>query len=393
MRFALSSILICALGCAAQGYPNSAPNISDLQLQAHRYLAEQKPQLAIPVFRQIVSLDPKNIDAQGNLGVLLFFQNNYAEAIPAMRAALMLQSNLWKIQALLGVAEKRTGDLSAAQADLGQSFPNLDDLKIQREAGLELIEIRSAAGELDQAAAIVAKLGQAAPEDPQILFTAYQIASQTVERSLLSMALAAPNSAELHMMMADQFALQGDSANAIAQYREAIRLNSRLPGVHFELAGQLKDSPNPTLKPEAEHEFQIALAMNQYDEKSWRELGELIADKGDFKGAKEDFLKALSLSPRDSIAETDLGELYLANDDIKTAISVLENAVKDDPTNSLAHYQLRGAYQQAGRTADAKREAAEFTRFKSLRDKLGTVFRQFRQEDPEATPNHISSIQ
>ena len=43
-----------------------------------------------------------------NLGVLLFFQGNYAEAIPQMRAALQLQPDLWKIEALLGIAEKRT---------------------------------------------------------------------------------------------------------------------------------------------------------------------------------------------------------------------------------------------------------------------------------------------
>ena len=49
-----------------------------------KHLQEQKPQLAIPVLREIISLDPKNVNAQANLGVLVFFEGNYAGAIPHM---------------------------------------------------------------------------------------------------------------------------------------------------------------------------------------------------------------------------------------------------------------------------------------------------------------------
>src|SRR5215831_6581841 len=108
-----------------------------LEQQVQKYLQEQKPQLAIPVLREIVSLDPKNLNGQANLGVLLFFQGNYADAIPFMRSALQLQPDLWRIEALLGIAEKRTGDPGAAQNHLERAFSNLDDKKIQVEAGLE----------------------------------------------------------------------------------------------------------------------------------------------------------------------------------------------------------------------------------------------------------------
>ncbi|MGA9135245.1 MAG: tetratricopeptide repeat protein [Candidatus Sulfotelmatobacter sp.] len=376
-----------AVNVAAQDASDQRQKVADLKQQALQYLQQQKPQLAIPIFRQIVSRDPQDVDARGNLGVLLFFQNNYAEAITEMRAALQLNSQLWRIQALLGIAEKRTGDLSAAQSDLEQSFPNIDDVKIQKEAGLELIEIASASGDLDQAGEVVGKLEKIAPQDPQILFAAYQISLQTVDRTLLSMALAAPNSAELHMMMADEFVLQGDSDNAIAQYREAIRLNSRLPGVHFELAVQLKESSDPALKAEAEREFRTALSLNQFDEKAWRGLGEMMADKGNFSAAKEDYTKALALFPQDSDAETDLAKLLVAHGDNQAATSLLESAVKDDPANSVAHYQLSGLYRQAGKTAEAQQEMDEFAHYKAIKDNLGKVFRQMRQEDlpPQTT--------
>src|SRR5215475_7004369 len=78
--------------------------------QAKQYLTENQPDRAIPEFRAILALDPDNVDARGNLGVLLFFQGNYTLAIPELRSALKLQPKLWKIQALLGMAEKRTGE-------------------------------------------------------------------------------------------------------------------------------------------------------------------------------------------------------------------------------------------------------------------------------------------
>jgi Flp pilus assembly protein TadD len=365
----------------AQGTSDPQRRVDDLQRQAQKDLQEQKPQLAIPIFRQIISLKPEDINAHANLGVLLYFQNNYPEAITELRTALRLQPSLWKIEALLGIAEKRTGDLAAAETDLEHSFPNLDDLKIQKEAGLELLEIASATGSLEQATAIAARLARIAPQDPQVLFASYQISLQMVNQALVSMAIAAPNSAELHMVMADQFVLQGDPDHAIPQYREAIRLNPRLPGVHFELAAQLKNSSDPALRAQAEHEFKTAISLNQADEKAWRGLGEVMAENGDFTAAKQDFTKALALFPKDSDAETDLAKLLAAHGDTKTATGLLESAVKDDPTNIVAHYQLSGIYRQAGRTAEAEQEMKQFAHYKELKDRLGEVFQQFRQQD------------
>jgi Tfp pilus assembly protein PilF len=390
LSFGILAFLLSS-NAVAQNASGSTQKIDELEHQAQQYLQEHKPQLAIPIFRQIISLDPQNVNARGNLGVLLYFQNNYPEAITEMRAALQLDPQLWRIRALLGIAEKRTGDIATAQSDLEQSFARVDDVKIEKEAGLELIEIAMTSGDLNSAASVVSKLEEVAPQDPQILFVAYQISMQNVDRTLLNMAIAAPDSAELHMMMADQFVLMGDPDNAIAQYREAIRLNPNLPGVHFELGVQLKDSANPALKPQAEHEFRAALAMNQFDEKAWRALGEVMADKGDFSAAKEDYTKALALLPKDSDAETDLAKLLSTHGDSKGATSLLEMAVTNDPTNIPAHYQLSTLYRQAGRTTDAQHEMDEFARYKSIKDNLGKVFRQFRQagdsNDATASPS------
>jgi tetratricopeptide (TPR) repeat protein len=364
------------LALMAQNAQDVQPKVGALEQQAQRYLQEQKPQLAIPVLREIVSLDPKNLSAQGNLGVLLSFQGNYAEAIPHMRAALQLQPNLWRIEALLGIAEKRTGDLREAQNDLERAFPNLDEKKIQIQAGLELIELYSASAQLDRALSVVVKLQGLAPEDPQILSVMYQLSRQAMDQSLLGMMMAAPDSAEMHMIMANELGRQADQANSIAQYREAIRLNPMLPGAHFELAEQLRNSSDPALNAQAEDEYKAAIQVNQYDEKSWRQLGGIMAAKGDLKAAEEDYRKALALQPKDSDAKTGLAVVLISMNRTNEAISLLESAVKDDPTNIAAHYRLGLLYRRAGRTADSQHEMDTSQHYKDVRDKLDRVFRQ-----------------
>jgi tetratricopeptide (TPR) repeat protein len=115
--FALSWAVLCLglLSGFSQSSPERQQQIESHNHKAAEYLKENRPDLAVPEFKAIIALDPNNIDARGNLGAVLFFQGAYADAIPQLRAALKLQPTLWKIQALLGIAEKRTGDIKAAR--------------------------------------------------------------------------------------------------------------------------------------------------------------------------------------------------------------------------------------------------------------------------------------
>ena len=207
----------------AQDARDIPARIEALEQQVQKYLQDQKPQLAIPLMREIVSLDPKNLNGQANLGVLLFFQGNHREAIPHLRVALELQPDLMRIAALLGIAEKRTGNPHDAQNHLERAFSNLDDKKIQIEAGLELIELHSAASQFDKALSVAAKLQELAPQNPQILLVTYEVSRQMMNQSLLTLMMAAPESGEMHMIMAGELGRQGDHANSVAQYREALR--------------------------------------------------------------------------------------------------------------------------------------------------------------------------
>src|SRR5215831_18695228 len=101
----LGSILISLVGAAAQPAANTAGQVTAHLQKAQQYLRENRPDLAIPEYQAVVALNPDDVQTRGNLGVLLYFQSEPAEAIPHLRFAVEKQPSLYKIQGLLGIAE------------------------------------------------------------------------------------------------------------------------------------------------------------------------------------------------------------------------------------------------------------------------------------------------
>lgn len=344
--------------------------------QAQAFLKENRPDLAIPEFRAITALDPNDVNAQGNLGVLLFFQGDYAEAISPLRKTLALQPNLSKIQALLGMAEKRTGNYSLALIDLGRAFPEIKEEKIKIEAGMELIELCSSTGELEKAAGIIDTLAGRYPTDPQVLYTSYRIHSDLAAQSMLSLSMVAPKSALMHQVMAHELAIRGDSGGAIENYREALKLEPQLPGLHFELAEMLKTSGSKDSQEEAKKEYEAALALNKFDGKSESSLGEIAYREGNAQQALAHYSRAVQLQPNDADAQVGLAKVLAETNQTQKAVQALQRAVSLDPTNAAAHYRLGTLYREQGRSGDAVREIEEYKKYKEMKEKLDSIYHE-----------------
>ena len=364
----------------SQSTPSRQQQIEAHNHQAAEYLHENRPDLAVPEFRAIVALDPNNVDAHGNLGAVLYFQGSYAEAIPELRAALKLRPSLWKLQALLGNAEKRTGDISAGRDDLEKAFPNVKDEKIRIETGMELIEIYSGTGDLDKAAAVVSVLRKLEPEDEGLLYTAYRVYSDLANESLLSLTVVAPNSARMHQAMAHELAKQGHTAEAIENYRAALKIDPQLPGLHFELAEMLRTVSTPQAHDEAESEYKAALVANPFDEQSEIRLGDIAVQKNDLKEAYERYTTAIQIQPGDPEANIGLAKVLMAMDQPQKAEPLLVHAIALDPTSAVAHFRLGTVYRELGRAEDAKHEIAEYQKYKEMKEKLQEIYHEMRLE-------------
>ena len=351
--------------------------------QAQRFLHENHPDQAIPEFRAILTIDPNNVDARANLGVLLFFRGDYTPAIPELQAALKLKPALWKVEALLGIAQKRTGNIRSAITNLEQSFPKLGEKDIQIEVGMELVEVYSGTNDLDKAARIVDVLRNKYPTDVGVLYASYRIHSDLAEESMLSLSLVAPHSGQMHQIMAHELAKQGQMEAAIGNFREALRIDPKLPGIHFELAEALNASDSQEDKVEAKHEYETALSSNPLDEKSECRLGAIAYQTGDLQGSVSHYTRAAQLQPDDSEALLGLAKDLIEMKETQKAQGLLERAVQVDPTNVVAHFRLASVYRLQGKTDDAKRELEEYQKLKDMKDKLRKIYQQMRVQPME----------
>jgi|HubBroStandDraft_6_1064221.scaffolds.fasta_scaffold20982_3 Tfp pilus assembly protein PilF len=391
-------LLLGASWCFSQA--SEAPTKEDKQQEfaAHMqkatdYLRQKQPALAIPEFQAAVAIEPENVDAQANLGVLLFFQGKTADSIPHFRAALRGQTQkpqpgLVKIQGLLGMAENRTLDFPDARKDMEAAFPALalpgqQDLRFEVQLGLELVGLDTASGDLDKAAAVIAQLRKADPDNPEVLYAGYRTYSDLAGESMLALSLAAPDSAQMHQLLAHEDARQGNTDLAIAQDRKAIAIDPHLPGVHFEFAELLRTSSDETVKKEAEQEYRTALRENPQDEKAILRLAEIDARKGNSEMSYEEYTKAVELQPADADAKLGLAKTLTAMNQSDKALPLLEAAVQLEPTNATAHYRLATLYRKAGRLDDADREVELYQKFKDMKEKLSALYKELQVQPKE----------
>jgi Tfp pilus assembly protein PilF len=383
-RKTLAQFGVCfllATSSLAQSPPGKQQRIEAHIRQAGEFLKNNQTDLAAREFTAILALDPNNVDARGNLGVLLYFRGDYAEAAPHLRAALKLQPTLAKTQALLGMCEKRTGDTARAEADLKESLPRLQEEKLKVQTGMELIEIYYGAGQLEEAAGVLGMLRQLKPADPEILYAAYRIHSMLADEAMLGVATAAPGSAQLHQLMAHELARQGNIEGAIGHYRQALKINPRLPGAHFELAEMLSVASD---QDGADKEYRAALAVDPSDEKSECRLGESALRASDLQTAAKHLSRALQLQPNDIDAAVGSAKVLVAMNQPEKAQPLLELAVKAEPFDPVLRYQLAMIYRSLGRTDDSRRELAEFKRLKVMKEELKQTYHEMRlQPKPE----------
>jgi len=381
------ALLLVVFPCFSQSTPTRQQQMELHARQAQEDLKEKRLDLAAQELAALLALDPQNVDARGDLGVLLFFQGKYAEAIPQLRAALKLRPGLWKIQALLGIAEKRTGDLKEARGDLEQAFPQVQEEKIRIETGMELIDLYSQTGDLDKAAATIGVLRGLEPTNPNILYTSYRVYSDLADESTLSLMVVAPKSALMHELMARELAKHGHTAEAIENYRVALKIDPQLPGAHYELAEKLNASADA--QAEAESEYKKALALNPFDEGSECRLGDIAAQKNNLQEAYERYTRAVQLRPDDAEADLGLAKVLMSMGQMEKARQSLDRAVQLDPTNPVAHFRLATLYRRIGSTADAQRELEQFQKYRDMKEKLRDLYHTMRLEPAKEEPDEI----
>ena len=379
------AVSLCLLTAAQLNAQDGGISQQEHARRANEFLKANQPTKAIPEFAALVTAAPDNVDAQANLGVLLYFQAQYLDAAGHLRKAVQLDASQSKIQGLLGLCEYQLGNLEAARADMAAAVGKLTDAKFRKEVGLTLVGIETAQQDLRAAAVTVDELRDQAPTDPEILFASYRVHSDLAGESLLSLSLAAPQSGQMQQAIAHELERIRDLPGAIASFRRAIAINPDLPGIHFELAEALHGSDNQAERAEAEREYEIALEKNPREAQAAVRLGDICTDRNDLERAATFYERALRQQPTNADAELGLARVYSEKNENDRALPLLLQVLKADPTNMLAHFRLSALYRKLHRPDDAKRELVEYQKYKAMKEKLRDVYSAMRIQAPPGT--------
>lgn len=391
VRFLLAGSLLTVVSSAQRA---NEPTARDHAVRANEALNAGKPEKAIPEFEALVAIDPSNVDAQANLGVLLYFQKQFGPAAEHLHIAIEHQPDLGKIRGLLGLSEVQLGQRDAAIADLTAALPHVEDVTFRKQIGLTLIELDTAAQRLTDAANIAQNLRDKAPSDPEILYAGYRTATDLAGDSLLSLSLEAPESGQMQQAIAHELLRVRDIAGAIASFRRAAAIDTRLPGIHFELAEALRASPSTADHAQALAEYRTALEQNPLDTQAQVRLADLLADSGSSQEAAALYESALKLNAASVDAAVGLARIESDMGADEKAVPLLEKAAAEDPSNMLAHFRLSNSYRKLHRPEDARRQLAEYQKLKDMKEKLREVYSTMKLKTPgtedTTTPQGLS---
>jgi tetratricopeptide (TPR) repeat protein len=359
---------------------NNRTEIEQHYEKAQAALHSNQSAVAEKEFREILRLDPKNASAHANLGVIAYTQKDYPRASLEFRAALTLQPNLWNAKAYLGMSELRQAHRATAQPLLEDSFEHLQDAQLKSQVGMDIIGLDYQSPDPDRAAEVLRALLRIRPATPALLYTAYRTYSDLAARALSNLAETAPESPQMHQILAQASASQDDFPGAIAQYRKALEADAQLPEIRYEL-GQtiLANSQAEPARAEAEKEFNLSLAgdpSNAYDEYM---LGEIAWLRSKPEEALAHYSRALDFDPTFVDAHIAAGKMLTLLGQPGEALAALRKAVGLDSRNEVAHYRLAQVYRKLGRIQDADREETAFRKLRDSHEPVRALFQQVQE--------------
>ena len=299
-------------------------NLGVLRAQAEQFAG------AGEFFEQAAAVDPDFPQVQYSLGSARFNAKQYEQAAVALTRALAADPGNPNVRRMLALARFNTGAYHQA-ADLLASDPErASDPSLQYAYGVALVRSDRA-------------------RDAEAVFT--RMLADHGDR------------AELHVILGQAHAQQGDFDAAVQDLERARRITPDVPDANATLGliylrqGKLAEA-TAALREELKHNPRHVLARHT--------LATVLDLDGQPAEAMTLLRGVLQEQPEFSDARYLLGKILLASGEADHAVPHLEAAVRLSPDDASYHYQLAQAYRKVGRSELADKHLALF---QSLKEK------------------------
>lgn len=372
-RALLAAILVfsCLDGAAQTPSAWSQQREAAITLQQQGDFAQ-----AQAAWEAILKSHPSDADACANLGVIESQQQHYPEAVRYYRRALAIRPSIPGLQMNLGLALFKAGDMKGAARIFVSLYHRTapDSPDGQR---LRLLIGMADYGAGDYAAA-VPYLRDAMARDPQnlpyrlvlahsCLWTKQYKCVLDVYHQILALNA---ESAEADMLAGEAYDEMRDHEDAVQQFRNAVKADPKVPGVHFGLGYLLWAQSQ---YEEAAEQFQLEVENSPTDAESIAYCADANVRLNRAEVARPLVEKALQLNSRQELPWLDLGILDAQAGNNDAAFHDFQTAEKIAPTDVQVHWRLARLYQSMGKRAEAQ---AEFAKTKSITQAADQSLRQ-----------------
>ena len=346
MRSAAFLCLCAFLLCGAE----SAKEVFD---GAVRALAAGDYQTAERGFQSVLRLEPRNIAALSNLGVIYSRTNRADQAITVYRQALKVSPDDTALLLNLGLVYLRKQDHSRA-LPLFERIVAIDPQHLQARQLLAVC--RAYAGQLALAIRDLEALRASAPGDENVLFLLgfTYLKSQDSEKAnaIFQQMFQAAGPVRAQFLLGKANCEANLLPQALESFLEVLRRDPGFPGIHLEL-GRVYFSLRRT--DEAARELEQALKDNPGEGDADYLLGALLIQEGRDAEGIPYLDQATKAKPDFWASYFHLGKAQLRLGHAAEAVVLLQKAVELNPDEGNAYYQLGQALKACGREAEARR--------------------------------------
>lgn len=338
-------------------------------------LARGDPRAAELAYREALKREPSSVPAAAGVASALLAQGNAQAALDMARPLLAVRGEDGRVWALIGAAERRLGHLDSAQ-DAYEKAVRFEPWN--RDAQLGLADLALARKDWRRRVSILRRMTEIEPENPWIwieLSEAY-VRSNQPARALAS----AERALSVDPQSADALLWKGIALMAARRQREAIEmLNKSLQGKllapRWAWSSLGETYYGLKLYPEAIAAYREALKLAPEDRGVRGSLGVALKDGGYFTEALTIFEKLKAESPDDAFAWRQIGFVYGYLVQPDKAIPAYERSLAINPQQAKVWLALMGVYHAAGRRDDVKRA---YDKLSSLdRNLADTAYRRF----------------
>tara|TARA_B100001750_G_C15514136_1_gene605724 strand:+ start:815 stop:3130 length:2316 start_codon:yes stop_codon:yes gene_type:complete len=291
-----------------------------------------------------------------NLGLLLFNNENYSDALSPLREYIIYNPENLKILEILG-------DIFIIENRYSEAIDTYDRLIIlnpyKEEYYFKLANSYLELGNYKYAKEFYEKVLAFNEENPEILFSIGQIANilnqyEQAEEYFLEAIYCGYHTKDLLFQLGLSYGGQKKYLQALEAFKEALTFSSNDPILHYQLAIVLKELEIYDL---AINEFIIYLESNKKDAVVYRMIGKCYFSMQDFDNAINYLLQSSNLfNNKDSESYYYLGLSYMNNNEEWNAAKYFKHVLRINPDHAPTRYQLINVYVELNKKREADKE-------------------------------------